>query len=68
MLQDVLTMRTCKMFQYARTYFVAALLFRSCLCKVISALFGHSVYLRFRDLTTDSALTTIGRIASGMLE
>ncbi|CAJ1354751.1 unnamed protein product [Effrenium voratum] len=28
---------------------------------VISALFGHSVYLRFRDLTTDSALTTIGQ-------
>lgn len=28
---------------------------------VISALFGHSVYLRFTDTTTNNALTTIGQ-------
>lgn len=28
--------------------------------KAISAVFGHSVYLRFRDTTTNNALTTIG--------
>lgn len=33
--------------------------------QVISALFGHSVYLRFTDTTTNNALTTIGGFDMG---
>ena len=32
--------------------------------KAISAVFGHSVYLRFRDTTTNNALTTIGVVST----
>ena len=35
--------------------------------KVISALFGHSVYLRFTDTTTNNALTTIGGFDMGRI-
>lgn len=34
------------------------------LLKAISAVFGHSVYLRFRDTTTNNALTTIGVVST----
>eukprot|EP00439_Symbiodinium_sp_Y106_P039661 s233_g4.t2 len=33
---------------------------------VISAIFGHSVYLRYSDLCTNSALTTIGAVHSAV--
>ena len=32
--------------------------------EAISAVFGHSVYLRFRDTTTNNALTTIGVVST----